>query len=607
MTLTLRKRLLIGITPVLAIVVGLGLWAVVMLLRLGGNIDVILRENYRSVIAAQDMKEALDRMDSALWFDTGGQPERARNQFAASRARFEQALRVEQNNITLPGEQAMADDLDALHGRYQRSASRFFGTADLDARRSLYFAEVLPAFEQIQARADDVLRLNQANIQEMDRRARAAAGSSVRTMALALTVAAALATVSAAWLSRSILGPIRAVTEAAGRVAGGDLGQVVPVMSRDELGELASAFNAMARRIREFQQAGTSRLLRAQQTAQATIDAFPDPVVVVDPSGLVERANPAARRLLDVAPFEGGSIPWGPPAPLAPTLAKVLGGGPDAVPTSFEHAIALRSAGHDHHFLPRILAIRDQDQGLLGAAVVLSEVTRFRVLDQLKSDLVATVSHELKTPLTSLQMAVHLLLEEVVGPLNPRQLDLLIAARQDAERLLAMVDDLLDLSRVEQGRVAMDLRPVDPAELVASAVERHEARAKDLGVALATAVEPNLPAIPADAERAAHVFDNLLGNSLNHTPRGGTIKLSAVLDGGQVRFAVVDTGDGIAPEALPRVFEKFYRAPGTDRRGAGLGLAIAKEIVDAHGGRIEVQSERGEGATVAFTLGDINT
>ena len=607
MTPTLRNRLLIGIAPVLALVVGLGLWAVVMLLRLGGNIDVILRENYRSVIAAQDMKEALDRMDSALWFDAGGQPARARIQFAESRARFEAALRVEQNNITLPGEQAMADDLGALHGRYQRAAARFLGLADPPARQALYFAEVLPAFELIQARGDDVLRLNQANIQEMDRRARAAADGSVRTMVAALGVAVALAAASAAWLSRSILGPIRAVTEAAGRVAGGDLGQVVPVMSRDELGELASAFNAMARRIREFQQAGTARLLRAQQTAQATIDAFPDPVVVVDPAGLVERANPAARRLLDIAPFEGAAVPWHPPSPLAPALAEVLGGGPDAVPTSFEHALALRPEGLDRHFLPRILAIRDQDQGLLGAAVVLSEVTRFRVLDQLKSDLVATVSHELKTPLTSLQMAVHLLLEEVVGPLNPRQLELLIAARQDAERLLAMVDDLLDLSRVEQGRVAMDLRPVDPAALVDDALERHEARARDLGIALETAVEPGLPTIAADAERAAHVFDNLLGNSLNHTPRGGTITLSAGGDGGQIRFSVVDTGDGIAPEALPHVFEKFYRAPGTDRRGAGLGLAIAKEIVDAHGGRIEVHSVRGEGATVAFTLAESQT
>src|SRR6185503_10113854 len=128
------------------------------------------------------------------------------------------------------------------------------------------------------------------------------------------------------------------------------------------------------------------------------------------------------------------------------------------------------------YFLPRVLAIRDDHDGLLGAALVLADVTKFRLVDQLKSDMVATVSHELKTPLTGLQMAVHLLLEEVVGPLTPKQTELLISARQDSDRLLAMVNDLLDLSRIEQGRVRLDLRPVAADELIGEAVARFEER-----------------------------------------------------------------------------------------------------------------------------------
>src|SRR5205823_93418 len=158
-----------------------------------------------------------------------------------------------------------------------------------------------------------------------------------------------------------------------------------------------------------------------QRTAQATIDSFPDPVVVVDPDGVVERANPAARRILKVAP-EGSdaAAPWAPPAPLKPPIAEVLGGGPDALPTGLDNALCVRDDGQERFFLPRVVAIRGRD-GLLGAAVVLSDVTKFRLVDQLKSDMVSTVSHELKTPLTGVQMAVHLLLEEAVGPLNLKQ------------------------------------------------------------------------------------------------------------------------------------------------------------------------------------------
>ena len=438
-------------------------------------------------------------------------------------------------------------------------------------------------------------------MEQEDARARSAASTSIRLMFLALIVSAAVATMLALMLSRSILEPIRAVTRGARAMARGDLDQVVPVVTHDELGELAAAFNTMARTIREFREAGTARLLRAQQTAQATIDSFPDPVVVVDPTAAVERANPAARRLLGVFPAEG-AIPWTPPPLLKPAIDSVLGGGPDSLPTGLEHVLCFRDDGQERFYLPRILAIRD-DEILLGAAVVLTDVTKFRLVDQLKSDMVSTVSHELKTPLTGVQMAVHLLLEEAIGPLNTKQTELLLAARQDSDRLLAMINDLLDLTRIEQGRIKLDLRPASPTELASEAVSRFESRARDLDIDLGTVAAADLPPVLADAERIGHVFDNLVGNALEHTTRGGSIRLSAEADTDCVRFAVADTGEGIAPEHLPHLFEKFYRVPGTRHaQGAGLGLAIAREIVAAHGGQIDVTSRPGQGTTFTFTL-----
>ena len=259
----------------------------------------------------------------------------------------------------------------------------------------------------------------------------------------------------------------------------------------------------MARTIREFRQAGTARLLRAQQTAQATIDSFPDPVVVVDPTGVGRAGQPGGPAGPGRGRRRDGPIPW-TPAAAAPRARwpRSSAAGVDRRPTGLEHALAYRDDGQERFFLPHVLAIRDEAQGLLGAAVVLTDVTRFRLLDQLKSDMVSTVSHELKTPLTGVQMAVHLLLEEVVGPLNPKQIELLLAARQDSDRLLAMINDLLDLTRIEQGRVRLDRQPVGPgrpgrrggrAVRVAGQGRRGRARTGAVGF--------GLPPVSVDRER----------------------------------------------------------------------------------------------------------
>jgi two-component system, NtrC family, sensor histidine kinase KinB len=607
MITTLRTKLLIGLMPLLAIMLALGLWAISMFYRLGGRIDVILRENYHSVLAAEGMEEALERMDSALLFAiSGGDEEQARKQFRENRPRFEESLGLEQRNVTLPGEQKLVDDVISLFNDYIAETNRYFTLPPRarEDRSKAYFDTLLPTFNAIKGKANSILEINQRNMEDERDRAREAAASSIRLMIIGLIGAAAVATLVSLALSRSLLGPSRGVTRGAQALAQGDLDQVVTATTRDELGELAQAFNTMARTIREFREAGTARLLRVQKTTQATIDSFPDPVVVVDNTGSVERANPAARRILGVAGSSDVPVPWSPPPILRPLLVDVLAGRPDHVPTTLDHAHVFRDEGQERFFLPRVLAIRGDDGVPLGAAVVLTDVTRFRLMDQLKNDMVSTVSHELKTPLTGVQMAIHLLLEEVVGPLNPKQLELLLAARQDSDRLLGIVNDLLDLTRIEQGRVTLDLKPVAPAALVGESVDRFASRAEDSGIALRIDAPAGLPAVRADRDRVGHVFDNLIGNALVHTGRGGSVALTAEADGnGFVLFKVADSGAGIPPEHLPRIFDKFYRVPGKlSKGGAGLGLAIAREIVTAHGGQIDAVSAPGAGTTFTFTL-----
>ena len=602
---TLQTKLLFGLLPTLVILVVLGLGAIIVIFRLGRNIDVILRENYKSILAAEGMKEAIERMDSGLLFSVGGRDRHGREQFNANRPRFEENLKIEQGNITVAGEQELADSLQALFGNYVEQAERFFALPEEPAERrgEVYFRELLPTFDKIRESANGVLLLNQANMTAMDRRARTNAGLSIRLMVGALLAAVALAVGASLRLSRSILRPIQAVTDGARALARGEVDQIVPAASRDELGDLANAFNEMARTLRQYREAGTARLLRAQQTAQATIDSFPDPVVVVDPIGSVEQANRAARRLLGVVPTATPPIPWHPAQPLKSLIGDVLSSHTDYLPVGLDQVISIADGGQERYFLPRVVAIRTERDELIGAAVALADVTKFHLLDRLKSDMVSTVSHELKTPLTSVQMAVHLLLEEVVGPLTPKQVELLIAARQDADRILTMINDLLDLTRIEQGRVKLDLEPVPIAQLVDEAVARFQSQAIAHGVKLAANGVGGPVAVMVDRDRIEHVFDNLILNAIQHTNRGGTVDVSGYSDDNRARFLIRDTGEGIPPEHLARIFEKFYRVPASAHSGgAGLGLAIVREIITAHGGQIDVTSEPGKGTSFTFTL-----
>jgi signal transduction histidine kinase len=293
-----------------------------------------------------------------------------------------------------------------------------------------------------------------------------------------------------------------------------------------------------------------------------------------------------------------------PPA-LAEPLARVLASGEHYLPTDYSRAVTLRVAREDRHYLPRILAIGDKLTEFKGAAIILQDVTKFRLLDDAKTNLVGTVSHELKTPLTSLRMAVYLLLEQKLEGLTATQRDLLETARDDADRLLRILDNLLDLARLEAGASALDRRDVAVAALLDEIASEACGFIEPTGQKLVVDLAPKLSTakLSLDVARIRHVFMNLLTNASKYSPRGGTITLSAALaEENFIRFAVRDEGEGIPADCVARVFDRFYRAPNQEKTGAGLGLAIAREIVVAHGGSIACASEVGRGAEFYFLL-----
>jgi signal transduction histidine kinase len=282
--------------------------------------------------------------------------------------------------------------------------------------------------------------------------------------------------------------------------------------------------------------------------------------------------------------------------------SHVLSGKGAFVPRGFEDAVQLPTLLGDRYFLPRGAPVYETRGVVVGATIILQDVTRLRRFEELKNDVVATIAHEFRTPLTSLRMAVHLCTEQVAGPLTDKQAELLHAAREDCDRLQAMVDDLLDLSRIEAGRIELYPLPTPIGVLAESAVEQFKAEAEAKGVRLSAIIPVPEVKVLADQERIGHVLANLLGNALRHSERDGDVSLGASVTNGAVRITVTDTGKGIAKEYQERIFDKFFQVPETGPKGTGLGLYIAKEIVRGHGGDIGVESEPGKGCTFWFTL-----
>jgi NtrC-family two-component system sensor histidine kinase KinB len=596
--MSLNRRLLVGIAPVLVIFLAVGVYAIFLFSKLGGAIDVILRENYQSVVASQNMREASDGMDAGLLLMLGGEEAKGKELFDENAPIFKTNLALEARNITLPGEKDLAAQVTQLNVDYLTRAKSFFTLPASDpARRSLYFGQLHPAYLQIKDTAGHILEINQQNMVEANNVARLQSRNASRYLISTLIAGFVIAAGVTYVLARAISEPLHRLTESAQQLGEGHLDQHVPVQSPHEIRLLAEAFNKLATRLRAYRQSTTEKILQAQQTTESALRAFPDPIFVFSPEKEIQLQNIAADRFLQqvgtIAALE----------PLPSYIEQSLRGAADFQPTSFDKAISVNLGGSEKFFLPRVLAMRDEASRLLGVVVALQDVTRFRVADDVKTDLIATVSHELKTPLTSMQMAVYLLLEEKVGPLNAKQTELLLAARSNSDRLFDMIEDLLDLARFEGGAALIEKKAITSEKLIQEVSEREMELVVSRGLEMKVEIEPLLPRVEISRSRIDQVFANFVSNAVKYAPRGSTITLSASREGAKnVRFAVKDEGAGVPKEYRRRIFDKFFRISEKTDEGAGLGLSIAREIVLAHGGSIGVESEEGKGSSFFFTL-----
>ncbi|NEP16207.1 MAG: cell wall metabolism sensor histidine kinase WalK [Leptolyngbya sp. SIO4C1] len=604
----LRAKILAGYGISLTLIVLVGSWGVINLWRLGRASDAILRENYRSIQAADGMLDALERQDSAtLMVLLGNQPQ-GMALFREYEIEFLQWLGRANDNITLTREPETLEAIETRYQTYLELVSRLQAQRSDRTLTALYETDVQPSFQLVREATTDLRQINQAAMIAASQRAEQTSSSAIASMALAGGSAAALGLLLSWILSKQLIRPLKSMTQAAEQIASGDYEVQLSVTSNDELGQLASEINLMSQRLQEFRALNLDQIFTEKQRSEAILNSLSDGIVVVDDQFLVTAINPVAARLLNTTQARsqghhfleaGCEAPEGVVRSLFEQIQTLAETGQS--PAEETDTIAFKQSNSEQHYRYSTTLVRTSDDRRLGVVLLLQDVTKFKQLDQLKSEFVMTASHELRTPLTGMGMSIDLLLESAQAKLSSREGELLLAAQEDVQRLRSLVNELLDLSKIESGRIEMQTAPTAAATLVTKAVELFEVQAADKQIQIQTRVSDQLPLVHADPSKITWVLTNLLANALRYAE--AQIEIVAKSHGTWVSFAVTDDGPGIAPAQQSRIFEKFVQVE-TERDvgGTGLGLAICKEIVKAHGGTIWVDSTPGQGSTFSFTL-----
>ncbi|HET6347086.1 MAG TPA: HAMP domain-containing protein, partial [Myxococcota bacterium] len=411
--MTLKRKLLLAQAPLLLCIAIIGGVAHMANTVLAQSSQRILQDNYRSVLAAQRMKEYLERANSGLMFIVAGQPARGIAQVAEFEARFDQELRIQESNITEPGEQAATAALRSTWDAYRNLLHARQPLPPSEPADVVYFRDLLPAFQGVKDRADVVLYINQdAMVHKSDEAERVAQRHRGLIVLVAVCGCVAGFLASSAAMGR-LLRPLSVLGQAVRRFGQGDLGIRAQVGGQDEIAILGHEFNTMAGRLQEYRNSSLGELLEAQQAAQAVIESLPDPILVVHQDGQITHANHAAQQLFAMADTPARNLDaLTNDAALTERLTRVFrhtatGHGPYQ-PRGFDDAIRVSSSDGERYLLPRSMPLHSALGAVSGSTLVLQDVTRLRRIDELKNDLVATVAHEFRTPLTSLRLAIHM-------------------------------------------------------------------------------------------------------------------------------------------------------------------------------------------------------
>ena len=586
---SLRSRIRNGTLLMLILVLALGALAVPTVHRLGYAIRRTLYRNYLSIAAAGQMHSALYAIQLARFQGT------LPAVLPPSHDRFEHWLGIELNNITEPGEGALAGDI-------KRRSDAFF--AELHSQPALPPARYTDELALLHHSIDGVTALNQAAMFRADAHSIKMADRIAVEFAIGLALVLVLGTALAFTIASNIAKPLRELT---GHLRGFSLhGPSIRLGQQPlaELQEVAVEFNKMAERLEQFERLNVNRLLYEKGKTEAIIESIEDGIILIDPKGIVTHINEMAAIVLGVGAKEALGSPFADLDSNHPHYMRVR-----AALESITHygqdaprvEVDLHVRGRDHTYLLKPVPLHQEEGQSFGTILILQDITYLRDKDRARANLVATLSHELKTPLTSLALSAELLARGA-STLDAQQRELVDAINEDLHRLRALANDLLDLARGEMAAITVQSVPLDVAPLIHAVVRGFALQAGQKHISLQESVNGDNITIRADPVKLSWVISNLIANALRYTPEGGSIQVTSARAAGGLRLRVTDTGPGVPPELRQHLFERFaqWNVKGMAPGSAGLGLAIAKEIVEAHGGRIFVDNapERGTCFTV---------
>ena len=410
-------------------------------------------------------------------------------------------------------------------------------------------------------------------------------------------------------LPNNIANPIKELTASIKEIANKNYSQRVHFMNHNEYGDLAKSFNTMAEKLEEYSNSNLHKLSFEKKRLETLINNMHDPIIGLDNEGLVLFANDEALKIMGLKSEEVISKPASLLA-LTNDLMKSLI--IDNLSNEHQKSLPMKifADGKESYFEKEIVNITikptGEDQTItIGDVIILRNITVFKELDFAKTNFIATVSHELKTPIASIKMSLQLLEKPETGIINTDQKQLIDGIKEDSQRLLKITGELLELSQLETGNIQLNMEKSNPYEIINYATEAIKVQAEQKQIELILDTDDNLPDIKADSEKTAWVLINFLTNAIRYSSENSSITVQLKKENSKVVFQVTDTGKGIDSRYKTKVFDKYFQVPGSHKSGTGLGLAISKEFIEAQNGKIGVESELGLGSTFYFKLGII--
>jgi len=559
MAIKLKTKIALGGIFLFALLILVGAVSFFYLNRLSEESKAIIKANYETLNYSREMLNELDSL------------QKNKNDLE----RFEKNLQLQESNITEPGEKELTTSL----------RKNFNTLKEKGVNDSL----------QLLIRKE-ISQIMQVNLQAIDKKNQAAQKSAENAktiITIMLTVCILVGFTFIFNFPSLVASPIAKLTEAIRAIANKKYGERIHMDRKDEFGDLANAFNTMAERLDEYEHSNLSKILFEKRRAEAVINSLKDASIGIDNKELVLFANQQALQLLNLKEQDIIGLKQ-EDVKKRNDLFRFLINEQNSIP--FKIVVD----GKENYFTKEIIELTNENQKA-GQVIVLKNITPFKELDVAKTNFIATVSHELKTPLASSDFSLKLLEDERVGSLTPEQKELVQSLKDDNKRLLRILSELLDLSQVESGKIQLNLQSIQADILIRRAVESVQNVAKEKNISIMRELKENLPDIKVDTDKTVWVLNNFLTNAVRYSPNNSNIIISAEKKDNNIQFGVQDFGRGIAAEYKDKIFDRYFRIPGT-KEGTGLGLTICKEFIETQGGKIWVESEVGSGSRFGFSF-----